>query len=530
MKAKRILALLLAAVLVVSLLPTLALAADAPAQIDGVYQIGTADELRWFSENNETTKSADAVLTADIDLGGEAFTPMGAGTYVSDAYSGTFDGQGHSITGLNVSGATNQGLFGTLNGGTIKNLKVSGTVSGTNYVGGIVGRIQTGAIENCSMAGSVTATGKTGYVGGIVGCFNNAGATVSGCFNSASVTGTNAGGILGQSTKKGTVEYCYNTGKISGTTREGGIVGQLSSGAISYCYNAGESACGIAGFSSAAVTACYYLNDQTGTPGGTATAYEKITDAASLLTALNAGDQQRFAADAANKNGGWPLLDWQADTTAPVIPVTTVNITGEAVTGATLSAEALGEGGEKATNVTWQWYISDDGETFSELAGATASGYTVPDTAEYAGVTLRVTATGEESSSASADIGPMAKSAAIIAAEDAAAVQNAAAALTVSPTVVKEPMTLSLPTEQDGCAVAWQSSDPAVISETGVVTLPEKNITTVTLTATVTKGEAKATQTFSVDVWATDVDADVYLQSAKDALKWSLSALQPKWG
>ena len=227
MKAKRILALLLAAVLVVSLLPVMALADGEPAQVDGVYQIGTAAELRWFSENNETTKTADAVLTADIDLGGEAFTPIGAGAAIADAYAGTFDGQGHSITGLNVSGAINQGLIGTLNGGAVKNLKVSGTVSGTTNVGGIVGRLHAGTIENCSMAGSVSATNsKNAYAGGIVGIFNLAGPAVTGCSNSASVSGTHAGGIVGHSTKKGTIAYCYNTGDITGTTRSGGIVNQ----------------------------------------------------------------------------------------------------------------------------------------------------------------------------------------------------------------------------------------------------------------------------------------------------------------
>ena len=183
---------------------------------------------------------------------------------------------------------------------------------------------------------------------------------IIGCSNSANVTAKYAGGILGYSgggKNAVTISYCYNTGKITGSTRSGGIVGQLQKGEISYCYNVGESACGIADFTGATLSACYYLNDETKTstaPGGIAvTGHEKITDAASLLTALNTGDRQRFVADSENKNGGWPLLDWQADTAAPAVPVTSVNVTGEAVTGAALAAEALGEGGEKATNVTW---------------------------------------------------------------------------------------------------------------------------------------------------------------------------------
>ena len=535
MKAKRILALLLAAVLVVSLLPVMALADGEPAQIDGVYQIGTAAELRWFAANAETTKSANALLTADIDLGGvEVWAPISQA--YTDGYTGTFDGQNHTISGLYVKATSaNYGLFGVVKGGTVKNLKVSGNVNGTTVLGGIVGRLDGGTIENCSMAGEVNATGN--YAGGIAGQVTATDSNIIGCSNSANVTAKYAGGILGYSgggKNAVTISYCYNTGKITGSTRSGGIVGQLQKGEISYCYNVGESACGIADFTGATLSACYYLNDETKTstaPGGIAvTGHEKITDAASLLTALNTGDRQRFVADSENKNGGWPLLDWQADTAAPAVPVTSVNVTGEAVTGAALAAEALGEGGEKATNVTWQWAISDDGETYTDLDGANASGYTIPDTADCAGKYLRATAAGEEGSAASAVVGPIKKSDALIAQENEAAVHDAAAALNVSPTVVKEPMTLALPTEQDGCAVSWASDNEAIITPAGVVTLPEKNIVTVTLTATVTKGEASETQTFSVDVWAEDVDADVYLQSAKEALHWSLSALNPVWG
>ena len=245
MKAKRILALLLTAVLIVSLLPTAALADGEPAQADGVYQIGTADELKWFADKVNETAAGNtdalvtlcAVLTADIDLGGEAWTPIANNGYVTCAYAGTFDGQGHSITGLNVSGGANQGLFGIVNTGTIKNLKVSGTVSGTNCCGGIVGKLQTGTIENCSMAGSVSATNsRTGHAGGIVGNISAANAVVTGCSSSADVSGTHAGGILGANTgtkNPSTIAYCYNTGKITGSSREGGIAGQLQKGELS---------------------------------------------------------------------------------------------------------------------------------------------------------------------------------------------------------------------------------------------------------------------------------------------------------
>ena len=246
---KRVISLLLALVLAVSLLPTAAFAAETEPQGKGTaeepYLIGTAAELEWFRNlvngptDTDNHRGACAKLTADITLTGE-WTPISNKSAIASAYSGTFDGDKHTISGLSGS----NGLFGFVNGATIKNLKVEGTISGASAnVGGIVGKTQTGTkIENCAFTGSVssTSTGNTAGVGGIVGKVNTGSLTITNCYNTANVTSSkNAGGILGYSGAAGTkIENCFNTGTISGTYASGGIVGSMTSSksSISNCY------------------------------------------------------------------------------------------------------------------------------------------------------------------------------------------------------------------------------------------------------------------------------------------------------
>ena len=167
---KRFLALLLVLTMVFSLMPA-ALAADTlsgSGTEDDPYLLATAADLKAFRDmaNAEASSKLCATLTADIDLGGEAWTPF-EGPTVGGAYAGTFDGANHTIKGLSVNLTSNAGagLFGTVCGATIKNLKVEGNVSASSsaFVGGIVGRTLTSAtIDSCSFAGTVTSTKKSG--------------------------------------------------------------------------------------------------------------------------------------------------------------------------------------------------------------------------------------------------------------------------------------------------------------------------------------------------------------------------------
>ena len=223
------------------------------------YQIGTAEGLKWFRDKVNNAKAKEetkicAVLTADIDLNNEPWTPIGIGedTRTEDLpYSGTFDGNGHTISGLNVNyGDKNGGLFCYVKSATIKNLTVAGSVTyssgdGIAY-GGIVGCADSSTIENCTNRCTVTGNWDAGGIVGrsvdsdIIGCANFG--NISSPFRSGGICGI----VTGQVDAYGidaTIRDCYNVGMVSGQYA-GGITGQSDSGnidiLIANCYNVGS--------------------------------------------------------------------------------------------------------------------------------------------------------------------------------------------------------------------------------------------------------------------------------------------------
>ncbi len=296
MKTKRgILGLFLALCVVWSMLPLGAFAEDENAG-DEPTHISTAEDLRAINGNLD----GDYVLDGDIDLtdylGGGSWTPIGTENV---PFTGTFDGNGHSITGLYINNADsdNQGLFGYMSGtnSAVRNLTVSGTVSVSGivrYVGGVVGWNNGGIIENCSYTGSVSGYGVIGgvvgdnnggtvekctaengsvsgdnNVGGVVG-YNSSGGTVTNCYNTGTVNGSSqyVGGVVGSSGS--TVTNCYNTGTVKGSAYiVGGVVGGIPYGTVENCYNTGtvngsSYVGGVIGWSvtgSGTVENCYYL-------------------------------------------------------------------------------------------------------------------------------------------------------------------------------------------------------------------------------------------------------------------------------
>ena len=204
------------------------------------YEISTATQLKNFRDlvNDENgNPAAWAVLMENITLNSsEEWEPIGI---ISQQYSGTFDGNGHTISGLYIdsSGVDYKGLFGYVgSSGKVQNLSVSGDINGGWYVGGIAGQ-NNGSVKNCYNTGAVSGSGW--YVGGVVG--DNSG-IVTNCYNTGSVSGySNAvGGVVGWN-DNGSVENCYNIGEVSGSG-SGGIVGNNTGSAI--------------------VTNCYYQNDK----------------------------------------------------------------------------------------------------------------------------------------------------------------------------------------------------------------------------------------------------------------------------
>ena len=215
------------------------------------YQISNGAELAYLAQqvNGGTTYAGSFfTLTADIQLNNDAvptsgnqWTPIGKpGKFRKPPipFSGAFDGQGHTVSGLYIeSTATCQGLFGYIGtGATVQNLIVTGTVSvNSNIAGGIAGKVETGVtVTDCGFRGTVSALA---YVGGIVG---NCAGTVINCYNLGSVSGIQdsplnvAGGIVGNGSGA-TVSNCYNFGTVNaeGSGTAGGIVG---SGTAQNCY------------------------------------------------------------------------------------------------------------------------------------------------------------------------------------------------------------------------------------------------------------------------------------------------------
>lgn len=256
-----------------------------------------------------TFSGVTITLGAAIDLSGKDWTPIGNSD--NTKFQGTFDGNGHTVSGLRVNIISIQdktsvyaGLFGYVGdkrtSGTVKNLNVIGeinasTVTSYSYTGGVVGYLKSGTVENCTYAGEVTgamtemnASNSAVFVGGVVGYVDSNG-KVTGCLNSGTVSGiallSRAGGVVGYTNGGVTVENCGNTGPVKltsdnpnasgGATVGGGIVGE-NEGAVKNCFSTGEvtgtvtgliyglKIGGIAGRNYNSVTNCYFLQD-TGT-------------------------------------------------------------------------------------------------------------------------------------------------------------------------------------------------------------------------------------------------------------------------
>ena len=310
---------------------------------DGGGESGAAEDLGYIYDSNTNTYTVynanglmniaelvnggksdiNITLDTDIDLTGKDWTPIG--TDYDNSYKGTFDGGGHTITGLTFT--TNDeyaGLFGWLNrAGTVKNVVMEGVQITSNQIyggsiGGVVG-YSWGTIENCSVSGSVSGTV---YVGGVVGA--QIGGSITGCSSSATVKGTvDVGGVAGQTNSSATLTACYATGNViiemapKKNIAGGGLVGMNAGSSLLACYATGNvtstgSSTGyvhIGGFLgnnyANVMTACYWKNnheqgigynrESTGATkvDGSVVTWQKAVDA--MNTALqNAGSEWRY--------------------------------------------------------------------------------------------------------------------------------------------------------------------------------------------------------------------------------------------
>ena len=312
---------------------------------DGGGESGAAEDLGYIYDSNTNTYTVynadglmnvaelvnggktDINITLDknIDLTGKGWTPIG--TDYDNAYTGTFDGGGHTITGLTIT--TNDeyaGLFGYLGNfgkfGTVKNVVMDGIQITCNhrlgYAGGVAGYSR-GTIENCSVSGSVSGTVS---VGGVVGAQRDG--SITGCSSSATVKGTlNVGGVAGQTIFGATLTACYATGNViieiapTQNISGGGLVGFNDGISLLSCYATGNVTStgsstgyvhigGFLGDNYITVTACYWKNNHEQGIGynrisstkatkvdGTGVTWQKAVDA--MNTALqNAGSEWRY--------------------------------------------------------------------------------------------------------------------------------------------------------------------------------------------------------------------------------------------
>ena len=292
---------------------------------DGSYTVYNADGLMNIAELvNGGKTDINITLDKNIDLTGKAWTPIG--TDYDNSYKGTFDGGGHTITGLTFT--TNDefaGLFGWLNrAGTVKNVVMEGVQITSNQIyggsiGGVVGS-SWGTIENCSVSGNVSGTV---YVGGVVGV--QIGGSITGCSSSATVKGmVDVGGVAGQTNSSATLTACYATGNViieinpKKNIAGGSLVGMNAGISLLACYATGNVTStgsstgkvhigGFLGNNYTTVTACYWKNNHEQGIGynkenivpeatkvdGTGVTWKNAVDA--MNTALqNAGSKWRY--------------------------------------------------------------------------------------------------------------------------------------------------------------------------------------------------------------------------------------------
>ena len=298
---------------------------------NGSYTVTSADGLMNVAELvNGGKTDINITLDKNIDLTGKDWTPIG--TSFDNSYTGTFDGGGHTITGLTITTKDQfVGLFGYLNrAGTVKNVVMEGIQITSNHMfgntGGVVG-YSWGTIENCSVSGSVSGTV---YVGGVVGAQIDG--SITGCSSSATVKGTvDVGGVAGQTNSSATLTACYATGNVTleidpkKNIAGGGLVGMNAGSSLLACYATGNVTStgsstgyvhigGFLGNNYTTVTACYWKNNHEQGIGynnkvteatkvdGTDVTWQKAVDA--MNTALQtAGSKWRY-----ELNGALPTL------------------------------------------------------------------------------------------------------------------------------------------------------------------------------------------------------------------------------
>lgn len=539
----------------------------APKTENGVYQIGTAAELAWFADAvNGGQKAINGKLTANINLNGKTWTAFGKYDYKLEGksgFAGTLDGDRHIVSGLKST----EGLVSCLSSaGTVKNLTVIGTVSGSSHVGGIAATSY-GAVENCLFDGTVTSSSSTS-AGGIVGrAFN--GNRIVNCVNTGDIKNTctsynstlNIGGIVGYT--YGTVENCYSTGNVSARVDKdtnkgiGGIAGAVKGssyyekwGALINCYVIGtvtgpESGIGaVVGTvdSGTSITNCVYLDTVAHVPAmGNVTAGMTAHTADYMRSAEFAVDMG-MNQDDGTLNGGFPVLPWQGGT---VLSADDLKAAAAAANALQLRGMTAADAAKKAKadwyakNVLELYDLADynDKADLCEKYGIEAPGEADTNLRDYFLTALQKHFYKE--------LGLDAENADLLKA-DASGVYQLRGLTPVSgdPEEGEEtaqthtgfltlPASVTVPVEGSGektVSLAWTADNDLVNTATGALTVPAADKVTVTLTATLRSGAATKVKTFKLCLWSENAEKVQTLEDIAAEFTRKNTAVQPLQG
>lgn len=534
-------------------------AKTAPTQDkNGVYQIGTAAELAWFADAVQTGQTAiSAKLTANINLNDKAWTTFGKYDYKLEGksgFAGTLDGDRHIVSGLKST----EGLVSCLSSaGTVKNLTVIGTVSGSSHVGGIAAT-SSGTVENCLFDGTVTTSSSSASAGGIVGRASKGNRIVN-CVNTGDIKNTctsysstlNIGGIVGYT--YGTVENCYSTGNVSARTDRdtnkgiGGIAGQVyASAVLRNCYVTGAVTGPKAGISpvvnlvasGATVENCYYLH-AAGIGASTAGALQKTAE--EMRTPEFAAEMGMHL-DSGNSNGGFPVLPWQGGT-----PVDNADLKAAAAAANALELRGM-SAADAAKKAKADWYAetvlgfydltdNNDKADLCEEYGIEAPGEAVTNLHDYFLNALQKHFYKE--------LGLDAENADLLKA-DATGVYQLRGLTPVSGDPEEEeetaqtytgfltlPTSVTVPAEGSGektVSLTWTADNALVNTATGALTAPAGGKAIVTLKAMLTSGSESKVKTFTLCLWSKAAEQQQTLDDIAAVITARNAAVRPLQG
>lgn len=545
-------------------------AKTAPTQDkNGVYQIGTAEELAWFADAvNKGGTTISGKLTANINLNGKIWTAIGT---ESNKFAGTLDGDNYTVSGLVTTG-----LVGELaEGGVVENLRVNCAIVSTSSLLGGVANSSAGTIRNCMVSGSITfsSEGHNGAsaIGGIAGRTTGNG-VISGCVSRAvvkdaydnSTYGTSAplGGIAGYA--YGVVENCYFTGTLAVKKtqpnkiiqqKRGGLVGELNANAeLKGSYVAGEFAIAdeskfgaVVGKvnSGATITNCAYLDTVAPQAAADGTTSGMTAHTADYMRSAEFAVDMGMNQDDGTLNGGFPVLPWQGGT---VLSADDLRAVSQAQQSLSLRGMSAADAAKKAKadwyaeNVLGLYDLTDNNDKadLCKEYGIEEPGEAVTNLHDYFLTALQKHFYKE--------LGLDAENADLLKA-DATGVYQLRGLTPVSGDPEEEeetaqshtgfltlPASVTVPVDEaeKTVAIAWESSNTALVTVkddgTAAITAPAGGKATVTLKATLTSGSESKVKTFTLCLWSKAAEQQQTLDDIAAVITARNAAVRPLQG